>query len=66
MWEGLWERGLEVRVFSYGVLFLFPSTDRILGVLGRCSRRFESGRGYQVLLYTEPGWGEPIPQCLSP
>ena len=24
MWEGLWERGLEVRVFSYGVLFLFP------------------------------------------
>ena len=23
-----------------------PSTDRILGVLGRCSRRFESGRGY--------------------
>ena len=30
MWEGLWERGLEVRVFSYGVRFLFPSTDRAL------------------------------------
>ena len=57
--------GIEPRSWIRGSSPL-PSTDRILGVLGRCSRRFESGRGYQVLLYTEPGWGEPIPQCLSP
>ena len=34
MWEGLWERGLEVRVFSYGVLFLFPKSNQQAPFLG--------------------------------
>ena len=37
-------------MFSYGVLVLPSTTSRILGVLGRCSRRFASGRGVLLCL----------------
>ena len=43
MWEGLWERGLEVRVFSYGVLFLFPSTERVMTGSGPAPIRVGEG-----------------------
>ena len=40
MWEGLWERRLELGANTYRVLVHPTSTTNpILGVLGRCSRR---------------------------
>ena len=60
MWEGLWERGLEVRVFSYGVLFLFPSTERALIWFG--TRADPRGRGPPCVMQANR---TPVPMAVS-
>ena len=51
LWERLWERRLELGANTYRVLVHPTSTTNpILGVLGRCSRRFASGSGVLLCL----------------